>query len=155
MIDSYEKEIIMLKGKVFIMTQVHLIDNRNEKTKLVDELASCQQELGRRRTPTDLLKPEPPRDGTPRKSNPARHRRHRTVPPFSLSERKVETKDHATQVSSSECNSRPIADQILCFPYGMVVNVYLPIPTHSHAILTAAAFPPIQISGTASVSTED
>ena len=121
MTDSYQKEITMLKGKVdsyekennklrekvdtfkkvLNITQVHLIDNRNEKTKLVDELASCQQELGRRRTPTDLLKPEPPRDGTPRKSNPARHRRHRTVPPFSLTERKVETKDHTTQVSSS------------------------------------------------------
>lgn len=151
-LDSYQKEITELREIV--------IDSKNENTELREELASCKKKLGRRHTLADVLKPEPPRDGTPRKSNPARHRRHKTAPPISLTERKVETKDQAAQVSPSECNfplpsislSRSTAYQIRCLPGSMVVNVSL--PTHPHAILTVAPFPPIQSSGTVSVSTE-
>lgn len=150
--DSYKEENIELKRR--------LDSCQKEITELREELASCKKKLGRRHTLADVLKPEPPRDGTPRKSNPARHRRHKTVPPISLTERKVETKDQAAQVSPSECNfplpsitsSRSTAYQIRCFPDSMVVNVSL--PTHPHAIPTVAPFPPIQSSGTVSVSTE-
>ena len=165
--NSVHKENIELKTRLDsckkIITELKeiVIDTKNENTELREELASCKKKLGRRHTLADVLKPEPPRDGTPRKSNPARHRRHKTVPPISLIERKVETKDQAAQVSPSECNfplpsitsSRSTAYQIRCLPDSMVVNVSL--PTHPHAILTVAPFPPIQSSGTASVSTEN
>ena len=165
--DSYKEEIIELRRtldsyqKKITELQERVIDSENESTELREELASCKKKLERRHTLADVLKPEPPTDGTPRKSNPARHRRHRTVPPIFLFERKVETKDQAAQVSPSECNcplpsitsSRSTAYQIRCLPGSMVVNVSL--PTHPHAILTVAPFPPIQSSGTASVSTEN
>ena len=165
--NSVHKENIELKTRLDsckkIITELKeiMIDTKNENTELREELASCKKKLGRRHTLADVLKPEPPTDGTPRKSNPARHRRHRTVPPIFLFERKVETEDQAAQVSPSECNcplpsitsSRSTAYQIRCLPGSMVVNVSL--PTHPHAILTVAPFPPIQSSGTASVSTEN
>ena len=151
--DSYKEENIKLKTRLDSCKKII--------TELREELANCKKKLERRHTLADVSKPEPPRDGTPRKSNPARHRRHKTVPPISLTERKVETKDQAAQVSPSECNfplpsitsSRSTAYQIRCLPDSMVVNVSL--PTHPHAILTVAPFPPIQSSGTASVSTEN
>ena len=165
--DSYKEENIELKRRLdsykkkITELQEIVIDSKNENTELREELASCKKKLERKHTLADVLKPEPPRDGTPRKSNPARHRRHMTVPPIFLTERKVETKDQAAQVSPSECNfplpsitsSRFTAYQIRCLPDSMVVNVSL--PTHPHAILTVAPFPPIQSSGTASVSTEN
>ena len=165
--DSYKEEIIELRRtldsyqKKITELQEIVIDSKNENTELREELASCKKKLGRRHSLADVLKPEPPKDGTPRKSNPARHRRHKTVPPISLTGRKVETKDQAAQVSPSECNcplpsitlSRSTAHQIRCLPDSMVVNVSL--PTHLHAILTAAPYPPIQSSGTAGVSTEN
>ena len=166
-LDSYKEENIELKRRLdsykkkITELQEIVIDSKNENTELREELASCKKKLGRRHSLADVLKPEPPKDGTPRKSNPARHRRHKTVPPISLTGRKVETKDQAAQVSPSECNfplpsitsSRSTAYQIRCLPDSMVVNVSL--PTHPHAILTVAPFPPIQSSGTASVSTEN
>lgn len=165
--DSYKEENIELKRRLdsyqkkITELQEIVIDSKNENTELREELASCKKKLGRRHSLADVLKPEPPKDGTPRKSNPARHRRHKTVPPISLTGRKVETKDQAAQVSPSECNcplpsitlSRSTAHQIRCLPDSMVVNVSL--PTHLHAILTAAPYPPIQSSGTAGVSTEN
>ena len=165
--DSYKEENIELKRRLdsyqkkITELQEIVIDSKNENTELREELASCKKKLGRRHTLADVLKPEPPTDGTPRKSNPARHQRHKTVPPIFLFERKVETKDQAAQVSPSECNcplpsitlSRSTAHQIRCLPDSMVVSVSL--PTHLHAILTAAPYPPIQSSGTAGVSTEN
>ena len=157
--DSYKEENIELKRLDSYQKEINEL--REIVTELREELASCKKKLERRHTLADVLKPAPPRDGTPRKSNPARHRRHKTVPPISLTERKVETKDQAAQVSPSECNfplpsitsSRSTAYQIRCLPGSMVVNVSL--PTHPLAILTVAPFPPIQSSGTASVSTEN
>ena len=165
--DSYKEENIELKRRLdsykkkITELQEIVIDSKNENTELREELASCKKKLGRRHSLADVLKPEPPKDGTPRKSNPARHRRHKTVPPISLTGRKVETKDQAAQVSPSECNcplpsitlSRSTAHQIRCLPDSMVVSVSL--PTHLHAILTPAPYPPIQSSGTAGVSTEN
>ena len=79
--DSYKEENIELKKRLdsyqkkITELQEIVIDSKNENTELREELASCKKKLERKHTLADVLKPEPPRDGTPRKSNPARHQR--------------------------------------------------------------------------------
>ena len=73
-IDLYEKIILTLIVAVYWNKKI--ITEQREK-------------LARRCTLKDLLKPKPPKDGSPRESNP-RHRRLKTFPPSSFTEPNVE-----------------------------------------------------------------